>query len=330
MTNPIEAQGPQTVMPEQKNSPEIQAMVDAATKHVNKETVTVNNDAPFKCVDGGYTKEQAAGAPARPGGDMGYAEALLTKKMKAITGWSAQESFSQIYKFVTEVKKRKFGWHTDTHSQPVGNTDSHSSEHHGDDHAGHSHEQPVIGCGHCMRAIKEAADYGVDAQEMSFLVEAAKQKFTEEPENAELIVLKRKHAEKGTLVVDSRELTVNSWSYQGEKSVEDVLADESQYFIYNVQQDKAFVAEFTKYLAGNGYAFLKTEADQQNFAEAFQDQLDMQTYVTLSKLAANPDGTMRPMMSVTWDQQKSAKVEYLGNSLTPAEVNVKWASSLAA
>lgn len=155
-----------------------------------------------KCVDGGYRENQAVGAMAIPGGDLGISMALLN------LGLSPQESFSLVYDFVVEGDK-PYCWHTDTHE---------------------GRDECVIGCGHCNAAILDGEHYGVSSEKVSELLKIVKEAQEEKP-NMEMITLDREHAEKGILVITSTDFTIKPWDEERE----------NQYFIYDKTQHLHFL-----------------------------------------------------------------------------------------
>ena len=180
----------------------------AIIEHVKKNRIATNKRRR-KCVDGGYKKDQAPGAVARAGGDLGYSEALLLiKNTRPELGLTVQETFSFVNDFVRS-RGEKYGWHSDTHA-------------HG--------PNEIIGCGHCLRAFQYAQEFGVNAEDVRELVE-----IIESAGDTDKIILDRKHDEKAVLVITSSETTVHAW-------------DTEQYFIYNAVNDSAFLKEFVPYL----------------------------------------------------------------------------------
>lgn len=235
----------------------------AVKEHVKKNRVKTNKNRR-KCVDGGYKKEEAPGAVARAGGDLGYSEALLLiKKLRPELGLTVQESFDFVNDFV-KSKNQKYGWHSDSHSAPAKE---------GSDHG---HEVPVIGCGHCLRALSNA-EYGVSPEEVKELV-----RIVSNAEDTDFVNLDRSHNEKAVLVITSAEYTVNHW-------------DTEQFFVYNAVNDAEFLSEFILFLnekLGNRGSIT---------IEELKSALDTQLDITLRLLAGelpvyrvNPDDEHEP------------------------------------
>ena len=161
-----------------------------------------------KCVDGRYKEDEAVGAMAIPGADLGISMALLS------LGFSPQESFDLVYDFVVENDK-PYCWHTDTHE---------------------GHNKCVIGCGHCNAAIGNAKHYGVNSEKVSELFEIIREVQRQKP-NMEMITLDSEHAEKGVLIVTSTNFTIKPWDQD----------QNNQYFIYDKTRHLLFLKSLVEF-----------------------------------------------------------------------------------
>lgn len=207
------------------------------------------------CVDGGYRPDENRGAMARPGGDMGYSEALLLlKKAHPELELTPQAAFDLVNQFAKE-SGRKYGWHSDQHADPEEESE----------HAHHSTDKPILGCGHCARAVVRPDLYGVDPEDMKELIKIARQHV----EDTDLVVLNREHAERAVLMVTGTEKTVNSWDVQGAGD---------QYFIYDATRDAQTIKKLIAYVKQQGY-----DINPEEFEAAIQTQ----TNATLGLLAGN-------------------------------------------
>ncbi|HYD34841.1 MAG TPA: hypothetical protein VD999_02130 [Vitreimonas sp.] len=243
-------------------------MDQAVLNHIARNTVPANNSV-IKCVDGRYTTDQDQGAVARPGADAGYSEALLKiKKDRPELNIGVDQAFQWVYDFA-QSQGRQYAWHTDQHVDPI------ESDHHA---AG---EGPIVGCGHCAKAVMFADRYGVEAEDIKQLVALLRKSIEDGAAHpTHLVNLGGDHAEVGVLQVMGTQKTVNSWD-----------ADEpsSQFFIYDRTRDEKMVAELEKFIMAQGIALTPGE---------LLAALDAQTGVTLDLLAkgknvytVNVDGT---------------------------------------
>lgn len=241
--------------------------------HVKENLVVPTNKSSI-CVDGGYTKEQAAGELARPGADLGISISLL--KM----GFSPEEAFLAVYDY--RVKNgQKYGWHTDTHVDPVDGS--------------HAHSEAICGCGHCNMANSRSGEYGVDGSNVLDLLNIIKKYQDSNPENMRFVNLDRDHQEKGILVVNSDQVTVSPW---------DKLKN-SQFFVYDAARDAQLLRDIVESInvGENGKKFSY---------EQLKEIVDQHTGATLGLLGSSKG---KPMYNITVNGDKLT-VELVGNAPT--------------
>jgi hypothetical protein len=194
-----------------------------------------------KCVDGRYLPTQASGMIARPGGDVGYVMALLAVNKKKGLDLTPEQCFNAVYKVVS--KSKGFCLHTDHNSDP----DSHT-------HIG------LIGCGHLAKAATKglAKDYDVDSEDMRRVVEYSRN-LAEINNAVHMINLEGQHQEKGVLVIQSSNYTVNA----------DNPKLGRMYFIYDKSRDEAFMQQLSEEMKIEGitpeelYREMRLESDVQ-------------------------------------------------------------------
>ena len=234
-------------------------MDQAVLNHIKNNTVAANN-ALAKCVDGRYTPEEESGALARPGADLGYSEALLKiKKDRPELKLTVPQAFHYVYEFVTSKQNREYCWHTDQHVDPIASHDDHT------DHA----EGPIVGCGHCAKAVGAADRYGVEADDIKQLVTLLRETVTAGASTpTRLVNLGGNHLEQGVLQVMGTVNTVNAT---------DATDSSKQYFIYDRTRDEKVIAELEKFL-------IEDKGLALNPGELLA-ALDVQTGVTLDLLA---------------------------------------------
>ena len=176
----------------------------AALEHIAKMMVEAQ-DGGSKCVDGGYRPGEMNGRLARPGADLGISMILLK------LGLSPQKSLDLVKEFRIN-RNEKYGWHTDDHA--------------------------VCGCGHCNAAqqLNNQERYGIEVEKVKQLWHLVSQL---PDEKCDFIVLTRKHAEKGVLLIEGIRNTVMPWN--GEENSE-------QYFIYDATRDRELLNDFYYFL----------------------------------------------------------------------------------
>lgn len=182
-------------------------------QHIKKMRVAANSSMR-KCVDGGYQKNEAVGATAIPGGDLGISMALLQM------GYTPQKSFNLVYTFVRE-NNQSYCWHTDTHE---------------------GHDDCIIGCGHGNAAINKARDYDLVSSDVQTLLNIVRQKQEDEKADMDMIILNREHNEQGILVVMSTDYTVKPWDQE----------NNTQYFIYDKKRHEQLLWNFVTFWEKHG------------------------------------------------------------------------------
>lgn len=194
-----------------------------------------------KCVDGRYLPNQATGMIARPGGDEGYVMALMAVNKKKKLGLTPEQCFNAVYKVVS--KSEGFSMHTDHHTDP----DEHT-------HNG------LIGCGHIAKAANKdlAKEYDVDSEDIKRLVEYSRN-IAEINKSLHMINLDGDHQEKGVLVIQSPNYTINA----------DNPKLGRMYFIYDKTRDEEFMRvlvdemQIENITADELYREMKKESDIQ-------------------------------------------------------------------
>ena len=248
-----------TITVEAKVSPEIKNMIDKIQNHIEGNRVNADNKRHIS-VDGGYDETQNRGALARPGATAGYVEALLSYKknhpqIEALN--SVQKCLDLVVTF-NQSKGMKFSFHTDQHADPQSG------------HETHTGNKPILGCGHCVKPLEYADDYGVAAEDVKELISLMRKGVTEKPDVFEMVALNRDHAEQAALVITGTTYTVNAWD----------TAKNQQFFIYDKARDDAWITEFVE--------FLHAQRIDMNAAE-YKAILNQQTDTTLALLAPGKD-----------------------------------------
>jgi len=201
---------------------------EKAKKHIEKMRVSAD-PTRRKCVDGGYRENEAVGATAIPGADLGISMSLLGM------GYSPQEAFDYVFNFVTN-QGQSYCWHTDTHE---------------------GHEGCEIGCGHCNIAIQKSDLYSTTPEKIKELLKIIRQKQESNPEQMEKITLDREHKEQGILIVTNPDYTVKPWDEE----------TDSQYFIYDETRHQVFLQQLVSFLKKQGikmdYNKLLDESEKQ-------------------------------------------------------------------
>lgn len=256
--------------------------IETVREYVVANTVAAKDGR--KCVDGRYSTD--TGEIARPGGDMGYVEVLLALNQEKGLGMTPRECFDLVYNYVTK-NGGKFYMHTDHHADPE------------DDQETHIDQRPLIGCGHAAKAADPqlAEKYGVNPEEVAEVVRYAKSKYTEEKENQEstgeqnltmeMVNLKGKHSERGTLVIIGKKNTVNSQDKNGEK----------MFFVYDQERDIENMRELVEGLHN-------PEITIEDFVRVSNQQTD----ATLELLAKG-----KPVFTVNADNPQEPEVAFVKN-----------------
>jgi hypothetical protein len=223
---------------------EDEVQLQEAKNYVQRATVPAIEGR--KCVDGRYQHDQQSGMLARPGGDFGYVMALLAVNNTLKLGLTPRECFEKVYRAVTSDQKGKFGMHTDQHAN---SEDGHKVKAIGV-------EPTIIGCGHIAKACNEefSEAYGLEPYELRELVDAARERL-HEGGAIDMVTLAGDHAEKGVLIIDSQDSSVDPYDSE----------QKSMYFIYDRMRDEIFMKKLVETLALQGltYESLKDAADKQ-------------------------------------------------------------------
>lgn len=222
--------------------------------YVQKNTVRAREGR--KCVDGRYPPDTAKGMLARAGGDCGYVMALMAINRKKKLQLSPEQCFNAVYKVINQKMHGAFCIHTDHHADPdhrVGDKEMH---------------QTLIGCGHLAKAAATSQwrirqPYDVESDDVKRIISYAKN-LANIDDNVEMINLAGEHAERGVLIVDDNEYTVNAMD----------PATHLMYFIYDRKRDEEFMKKLVKAMAIPGVTF-----------EAMKKESDIQLQATLHNLA---------------------------------------------
>lgn len=209
-----------------------------------------------KCVDGRYQPNQASGMLARPGGDAGYVMALMAVNKKKKLGLTPEQCFNAVYKVVS--KSKGFSMHTDHQVDP----DKHT-------HNG------LIGCGHMAKAGTKdlAKSYDVDSKDIKRVVEYSRH-IAEISKTVHMINLDGEHQERGVLVIESTNYTVNA----------DNPKLGRMYFIYDKTRDEEFMQAMVEEMNLDGiktaelYRDMKKESDIQLRASLHNLAKDLPVY----------------------------------------------------
>jgi len=240
--------------------------------YVEKNTVQAREGR--KCVDGRYPPDTAKGMLARAGGDCGYVMALMAINRKKKLQLSPEQCFNAVYKVINQKMHGAFCIHTDHHADPdhtVGNKEMH---------------QTLIGCGHLSKAASQwrlRQPYDIESGDVKRIISYAKN-LADIDDHVEMINLAGEHAERGVLVIDDIEYTVNAMD----------LRTHLMYFIYDRKRDEEFMKKLVKAMAIPGVTF-----------EAMKKEADIQLQATLHNLAKG-----LPMFTVSY-KDKKPQVKYL-------------------
>jgi hypothetical protein len=166
-----------------------------------------------RCVDGGYTPEQAQGMTAFAGADLGLSMTLL-----AIDGVLPKQAFEIVHGFLTS-RGEVYTWHSDKHTEE---SDS---------------DEPAVGCGHNNASLvpDNEGHFGISSSDSAELLSIVREK----TDNglAEKVVLDREHTENGLMIIHGSDYTVQPWN----------PATNQQSFIYDVDRHQQLVRELAEY-----------------------------------------------------------------------------------
>lgn len=216
--------------------------IKKTTDYVQRNTVKAREGR--KCVDGRYPPDTASGMLARAGGDCGYVMALMAINEKKKLGLTPEQCFNAIYKVIKKKMYGTFCIHTDHHADPqhkIINSQMH---------------QTLIGCGHLTKAASQGTykSYDIQSDDVKRIIAYAKN-LADIDENVEMINLEGDHAERGVLVIDDNNFTVNAMD----------LKSRTMYFIYDKKRDEEFMKKLVKDVAIPGVTFedMRKEANSQ-------------------------------------------------------------------
>lgn len=216
--------------------------IQETTEYVRKNTVSAREGR--KCVDGRYPPDTARGMLARAGGDCGYVMALMAINRKKKLQLAPEQCFNAIYNVISRKMNGAFCIHTDHHADPdhdVTNDKMH---------------QTLIGCGHLSKAASWGIrhPYDVQSSDVKKIIAYARN-LADINDDVEVVNLDGEHAERGVLIVDDTDHTVNAWDPKLR----------AMYFIYDKKRDDAFMKRLVKEMDLPGVTFedMKKEADIQ-------------------------------------------------------------------
>ena len=253
-----------------QNSPTDKELQETSA-YVQKNTVHAREGR--KCVDGRYPPDTAKGMLARAGGDCGYVMALMAINRKKKLQLSPEQCFNAVYKVIDQKMHGAFCIHTDHHADP--------------DHAvanKHLHKT-LIGCGHLSKAASQGLrhPYDVQNEDVKRIITYAKN-LADIDDNVEMINLEGEHAERGVLLVNDLEYTVNAMAPKTRE----------MYFIYDKKRDEDFMEKLVKAMAIPGVTL-----------EDMKEESDIQLQATLHNLAKG-----LPIYTVFY-KDKEAQVSHL-------------------
>lgn len=253
-----------------KNAPS-EKKLEETIAYIQKNTVRAREGR--KCVDGRYPPETASGMLARAGGDCGYVMALMAINQKKKLQLSPEQCFNMVYKVVSQKMHGAFCIHTDHHADPnheIANKKMH---------------QTLIGCGHLAKAATQRIrkPYEVHNEDVKKIIAYAKN-LADIDENVEMINLAGEHAERGVLIVEDSEYTVNAMDSR----------THAMYFIYDKKRDEEFMKKLVKAMNLPDVTF-----------EDMRQEADTQLQATLHNLAKG-----LPIYTVTY-KDKKPQMKYL-------------------
>ena len=244
--------------------------VQQTINYVKKNTVAAREGR--KCVDGRYPPDTARGMLARAGGDCGYVMALMAINQKKKLHLTPEHCFNAVYKVVSQKLHGAFCIHTDHHVDP---------EYEG---ANNMH-QTLIGCGHLSQAASWRLNrpYDVQSRDVKKIIAYARN-LADIDDNVEMVNLDGEHAERGVLVIDDNDHTVNAFDPKLHM----------MYFIYDRKRDEVFMKKLVKAMALPGVTF-----------EDMKKESDIQLQATLHNIAKG-----LPMYTVSY-KNNEPQISYL-------------------
>jgi hypothetical protein len=245
--------------------------IEQTSQYVQKNTVRAREGR--KCVDGRYPPDTARGMLARAGGDCGYVMALMAIGDKKKLQLSPEQCFNAVYKVINQKMHGAFCIHTDHHADP------------GHQFMSNQMHQTLIGCGHLSKAAAQGfrQPYNVPSKDVKRIITYAKN-LADITDDVEMINLEGEHAERGILIVEDTQYTVNAMDPKTHE----------MYFIYDKKRDEEFMEKLIKAMAIPGVTF-----------EDMKKEADIQLQATLHNLAKG-----LPMYSISYEDKKP-HVSYL-------------------
>lgn len=225
---------------------------------------TVNAKLGRKCVDGRYLPDdENAGMISRPGADFGYVMTLMAYSNEQKLNLNALDCAKKVYEVVMSLDST-FYMHTDSHenkSVPYS-----------------------IGCGHAAKACTDefANRYELHAEDVKKALEYFK---NAREMNVKIVPLTGEHKEKGVLIVNSDEYSLNSQH------------ENDMYFIYDKKRDDEFLKNLVEKLNMENVLY-----------EDFQRISTTQLTVTLQLLAKD-----LPIFEVNFTDLSEPTVEFKGS-----------------
>lgn len=263
--------------PEVPMNPEDQQALEEARKYIGR----VGNISPAKigerCVDGRYTDSDDLGRIATPGGDFGYVLILLAVNNQLNLGLSAMQCADLIYTNILQTRQ-KFSIHTDSHA--VSRLEEFDKP-----------DEIMTGCGHIAKALTadSATAYGVSPQQVKEAYDLIRNKL-----NLNLVVLSGEHQEKGIIIVERVNNTVNPQDQQ------------NMYFVWDRARDQDFRADIATLV----WAFIedrKTDLSFSQLQQAFNEVAGRQREQTLKQLALG-----KPIFRTNVDDPQSPQIQFAG------------------
>jgi len=198
-----------------------------------------------KCVDGRYPPYTAKGMLARAGGDCGYVMALMAINQKKKLQLTPEQCFNAVYKVISQKMHGAFCIHTDHHADPAHEIINNKMH------------ETLIGCGHLAKAASQwklRQPYDVESEDVKKVIAYAKN-LADINDHVEMVNLEGEHAERGVLVIDDINNTVNAMDSKSHE----------MYFIYDKKRDEIFMKKLVETMAIPEVTFedMKKEADIQ-------------------------------------------------------------------
>ncbi|HSX09119.1 MAG TPA: hypothetical protein VLF93_03125 [Candidatus Saccharimonadales bacterium] len=245
--------------------------LEKTLEYVKKNTVKAR--VGRKCVDGRYPPDTARGMLARAGGDCGYVMALMAINEKKKLRLSPEQCFNAVYKVINQKMHGAFCIHTDHHADPIHKVLSPQMH------------QTLIGCGHLSKAASQGIrqPYDVPNEDIKRIITYAKN-LADIDEHIEMVNLEGEHLEKGVLVINDNDLTVNAMDPKTHE----------MYFIYDKKRDNEFMKQLVDKMEIPGVTY-----------EDMLKEADIQLQATLHNLAKG-----LPIYTVSYTEKKP-HVSYL-------------------